>query len=548
MALPTVEATISVGDADNAVSTAAADNLSAVTVDQQMLEGLPVFDQDYIGTLSRFLDAGAFGTGGPTIVVNGMEVSALRVSPSAIQQIKINQDPYSTEYNRPGRGRIDILTKPGDQTFSGEFNAIGRDARFDAPNAFATTKPSEQKHILEGEFGGPIGSSGKTSFVASGSDQVDDQQAIVVAAGLDGTIHNLVPQPNTQGLLSAAITHQVNDRMLIAFTPSYEYEGADNRGVGGVTLASAGTNFRHREEQLRYSQQNVLRPSIINQFQILVGHEREPTTSVTADRGIVVADAFTGGGAQGDLLRTETHMQMNDALSWAHGHHAIQAGFQIPDWSRRGFVDQTNSLGTYYFSGLDTYAAGQPYAFIQQVGNGSLAFLEKQIGLYVKDDWQVQPHLSVSFGMRYDWQNYFHDDNNVSPRVSVAYAPGGSARNVIRVGAGLFTDRSGPVVIAGPARHQTRRPDEIRHRRSDLPDAAYGRRRGRSAQRYDDWPPACRFRARCSTASASTINSPSRSRCRSAIQVRTAMTCSGRATSTRLHRRSTSRGRIRPSA
>jgi len=39
-------------------------------------------------------------------VVNGMEVSALRVSASAVQQIKINQDPYSAEYAkaRPGAG------------------------------------------------------------------------------------------------------------------------------------------------------------------------------------------------------------------------------------------------------------------------------------------------------------------------------------------------------------------------------------------------------------------------------------------------------------
>src|SRR5437763_1261621 len=81
----------------------------------------------------------------------------------------------------------------------------------------------------------------------------------------------------------------------------------DSRGVGGVTLASAGSNFRHHEQQIRYTQQNMLRPTLVNQFQILVGHEREPTTSVSTDRGIVVADAFTGGGAQADLVRTERH-------------------------------------------------------------------------------------------------------------------------------------------------------------------------------------------------------------------------------------------------
>jgi hypothetical protein len=54
----------------------------------------------------------------------------------------------------------------------------------------------------------------------------------------------------------------------------------------------------------------------------------------------------------------------------------------------------------------------------------------------------------VGLGVRYDWQNYFHDNNNLAPRVSVAYAPGNTGTNVFRAGAGVFNDRSGPVVIA----------------------------------------------------------------------------------------------------
>jgi len=83
------------------VGTSAATNSDAVAIDQAMLDSLPVFDQDLISTVSRFLDAGALGNGCATVVVNGMEVSALRVSASAVQQIKINQDPYSAEYARP---------------------------------------------------------------------------------------------------------------------------------------------------------------------------------------------------------------------------------------------------------------------------------------------------------------------------------------------------------------------------------------------------------------------------------------------------------------
>jgi outer membrane receptor protein involved in Fe transport len=455
---------ITVSDRPAQVDTTASNNLDAVTVDQNMLESLPVFDQDVVATVSRFLDSGSIGTGGVTVVVNGMEVNALNVSASAVQQIKINQDPYSAEYSRPGRGRIEILTKPGSQEYHGDGNIILRDSRFNSRNAFASTKPPEQRRIFEGFFGGPVGTGGKTSFMLSANDQAEDQQAVVFALGISALgvpepIRDTLPQPNRQALVAGSITHLFGAANTISIRPNYEYESRQNRGVGGTTLATAGTNFTHHEQQITYTQQTILRPSLVNQFQVLVGHEREPTTSASAAQGIVVAGAFTGGGAQGDLLRTETHMQLTENLTWTAGRHLVQAGFQLPDWSRRGFFDHSNFGGTFYFASLDAYNATprQPYAFIQQRGNGDIVFLEKQIGTYIKDDWQARPGLSLSFGLRYDWQNYFHDDNNFAPRASFAYAPGNNRRDVIRGGAGIFNDRSGPVPIADLLHYQSGR-------------------------------------------------------------------------------------------
>jgi len=446
--LANVTQEITVSNQAEDVTTTAAANADAVTVDQSLIESLPVFDQDLVGALSNFLDAGALGNAGVTIVVNGMEVSALRVSASAVSQIKINQDPYSAEYARPGRGRIEILTKPGSAAYHGEMNLIGRDAAFDAKNAFATTKPAEHRRIVEGVLGGPVGRGGKTSFFLSGHDRVEDQQAFIHAVGLSGPIEDVASQPNRDSLIAASLTHQKSDKTTIAVRANYEYESTANRGIGGTTLASAGVNFQHREEQVTYTQQTAIHPTLFGQIQILVGHEREPSVSVSPARGLVVAGAFTGGGAQGDLLRTETHTQLTSSLAWTKGHHLVQTGFQLPDWSRRGFYDRTNFGGTFYFADLASYAAGVPYAFIQQQGNGDVVPLEKQLGAYVKDDWQLKPGVTLSFGLRYDWQNYFHDTNNVAPRVSVAYAPGANKGNVLRAGVGVFNDRSGPGIMA----------------------------------------------------------------------------------------------------
>src|SRR5215510_11594113 len=109
---------IAVSETPAQVNTEASGNFDANTADRQMLNNLPSLDQNYVGTMSRFLSAGATGTGGVTLIVDGMEMTKAGVSASAIQEVKIINNPYSAEYSRPGRGPVEIVTKPGSATRS----------------------------------------------------------------------------------------------------------------------------------------------------------------------------------------------------------------------------------------------------------------------------------------------------------------------------------------------------------------------------------------------------------------------------------------------
>src|SRR4029077_2837498 len=108
------------------------------------LDRVPLFDQDYITTMSRFLDDNATGTNGISLVVNGIEGNGPGVTASAVQEVKINQNPYSARFARPGRARLEIITKGGTPNFHGSINFMFRHSVFDASNAFAPSKPPEQ--------------------------------------------------------------------------------------------------------------------------------------------------------------------------------------------------------------------------------------------------------------------------------------------------------------------------------------------------------------------------------------------------------------------
>jgi hypothetical protein len=76
---------------------------------------------------------------------------------SSIREIRINQNPFSAQYDRIGMGRVEVFTKPGSDDFHGEIQTHDGSDIFNARNPFTPVKPTWQRLGLEGEVSGPIG-------------------------------------------------------------------------------------------------------------------------------------------------------------------------------------------------------------------------------------------------------------------------------------------------------------------------------------------------------------------------------------------------------
>jgi outer membrane receptor protein involved in Fe transport len=438
------EVTVSADEA--VIATGGAGNRDAVVLSDKDLADLPILNRDIVGTLSRFLDASALGSGGATLIVDGMEARKVGVAPSAIQQVKINQDPYTAEAPRPGRGRIEVITKAGTDKYSGSADFTFRDAHFDARAPFADRKAPEQRRIYEGVLGGPVASGKHSSFLVTIDRHDEELQSIVFAMGPAGEIRGVVAQPDYGLEVSASLSQQVGTRHTLSVRFTNETTTSRNQGVGGTILPESGSDDRGHEAQVVFGARSVLSGHVLNEFRLLVGHETSAIVSLHPGRRIVVLDAFTSGGAQADQSTTEDHFNLAESLTQLHGKHVLKAGIQIPDFSRRGFDDRSNREGTFTFSSLEDYALGRPLSFSQQQGDGRLVFLQKVFGAFVQDQISVNDRLSITPGIRYDWQNIFTDNNNVAPRLSAAFAL--DAKTAIRGGVGVFYDRAG----GGPIR------------------------------------------------------------------------------------------------
>ena len=67
---------------------------------------------------------------------------------------------------------------------------------------------------------------------------------------------------------------------------------------------------------------------------------------------------------------------------------------------------------------------GMPSQFSLQTGiaYGSVALYD--VAPWVLDDWKIRPNLTLSLGLRYEWQNGVSDNRDIAPRIGFAWAPG----------------------------------------------------------------------------------------------------------------------------
>ena len=472
--ISTMATTINVNAGNGEDLSAPEANSDTSVMSSQDLKSLPIFDNDYSTAMSAFLDSSSAGTGGSGLLVDGVESNHATVSASAVQEVRINQDPYSAQYYWPGRGQMEIITKSAADHYHGQFNFMFRDSALNAQNALAATKPAEQRRIYEGHVTGPIPHAKNSGFLISFNRVEEDLDAVVLATTAAPTAGNPtglfqanVPAPTRDTEFSTRASHQFGDKHSAYAQYSYEDWDARNQGVGGQTLASNGYSDHYREDDMVFHADSTLNPILLNQLSVVLERFRATNQNASEAPQVNVSGDFVGGSAQNDSVGTEYNFRLNDTVSWTYGHHTIKTGINVPHMSRRAFDDNTNALGTYTFaptlavdgtvltSALDNYAANRPSGFTQNTGQVHFVYHQQELGTFIQDQWKVTDRFSLTPGIRYDWQNFLATDRlTFSPRVSFAWVLDPDSKMVVRGGGGLYYDRFGGGPLLDLVRYQ----------------------------------------------------------------------------------------------
>ncbi len=479
-------------DAGPSVSTAAANNASALVLQGSDLDALSDDPNDLQEDLQALAGPSA-GPNGGSIFIDGFSGGDLPAKES-IREIRINQNPFSPEYDKLGYGRIEIFTKPGMDKYRANVDYNLGTQVWNSRNPYSAEKAPFLLQEFEGNGGGPINK--RASFTLDAQRNMVDNGSISNGVTLNQSLaiqpfSSVIVTPGRYTRATPRVDYRLNNNNTLTLRYGITHSDAQDAGIGGLDLISRGYHNQFTNQTAQVAETAVL-GTTINETRFQYFRSASQMIANSDNPEVQVLGAFNGGGSlNGRTFDTQNSFELQNYTSMIRGSHSLKFGVRA-----RGQTDDSvapqNFNGTFTFGGgalapvldagnqpvldssgqpelaplssIERYQRtlllqqlGLPASEIRALGGGATQFNinagtpelsvhQMDVGVFAGDEWRMRPNFTLSLGLRYEAQSNIHDWRDVAPRVAIAWAPGthtggARAKTVLRAGFGTFYDR-----------------------------------------------------------------------------------------------------------
>jgi hypothetical protein len=445
LAIAVQQQDITVTDQNSGVSLNPDENSSALVVKGSDLDALSD-DPDELQNELQALAGPAAGPNGGQIYIDGFTGGQIPPK-SSIREIRVNQNPFSAEFDKIGYGRIEILTKPGSDKFSGHVTSLGNDSAWNTANPLVKEQPSYYLYFIQADVNGPLTKNASYFFSLFHFDR--QNQSIIDAVNPEDpstSFNQALPNPSSLLVANPRVDFQLGKNNTLSVRDSYVRSVATANGPGQLNLPEQAYNVNNQENAIQISDTIVVNPRVINETHFQWRRVRNSQVASYFTPTVTVQGAFTTGGSNSGVARDHQDIfELQNYSTATAGSHTIRFGARLRTY-RDANYSTAGSNGNYLFTSIDQYLAQTPAQYQATVIQNPLARAILFDGaLFYQDDWRAKPNLTLSYGLRFETQNRIRNHADWGPRLSFAWAPGHLGKTppktVVRAGYGWFYDR-----------------------------------------------------------------------------------------------------------
>jgi hypothetical protein len=390
----------------------------------------------------------------------GEAARVTRASVDSIQEINFSNNGYSAEKGHSLGPQMDIITKPGTNSFHGTVYEFFRNDVLDANSYFENNPNTPKQPLRMNQFGanlsGPIVSNKLFFFVnyegvrqrLSSIRSLNHTISAHVRSQIAQTSPALQPMLDQLSPLSAGCTGDPapasclynNDPNFILDPVALpttlredtgairlDYNVSSNDRIffrynlnDSITDQTIGPNVNQvapqalRTQFAKFDETHTFSPTLLNEFSVSIDRFYSDTNSNTPTPLVGFGGFFTDVGSLPgpntfNQITPFTVFEVFDSVTKTVRNHTLKFGAQIRanrlnEWLR--------PQQTYSYASIQDLINNSPFA-LQKIGfPGFVGIRNSNWDFYVQDDWRINRKLTVNLGLRYDYNTVWREGHN----------------------------------------------------------------------------------------------------------------------------------------